>query len=111
MLQNAVAEFASATARDPLVVSLDPQFASRWLPPRLQRLLADPAGANVELHVEERLADFTTDGVDVAVRYGAGHWEAWRRSPCSPRPSIRSAVPRSPPPTPCAARTTCCAHR
>jgi LysR family glycine cleavage system transcriptional activator len=74
ILQNALGAFASAAERDPLVVSLDPQFATRWLPTRLSRLLADPAGANLELRAEERRADFVTDGVDVAVRYGAGHW-------------------------------------
>ncbi len=75
VLQNAVAQFNAAAERDPLVVSLDPQFANRWLPPRLPRLLSDPAGANLEVRVEERRADFTTDGVDAAVRYGAGRWE------------------------------------
>lgn len=75
LLRNAVAEFAAAAERDPLVVSLDTQFANRWLPPRLPRLLADPAGANLELRVEERRADFITDGVDIGVRYGAGRWD------------------------------------
>jgi len=75
VLQNAVAEFDAGAERDPLVISLDPQFAGRWLPPRLPRLLADPAGAHLELRVEERRSDFTTDGVDVAVRHGAGRWE------------------------------------
>jgi LysR family glycine cleavage system transcriptional activator len=74
VLANAVAEFAAAAERDPLVISLDPQFASRWLPSRLPNLMAAPAGANLEMRVEERRADFTTDGVDVAVRYGAGRW-------------------------------------
>jgi LysR family glycine cleavage system transcriptional activator len=74
VLQNAVAEFAAAAERDPLVVSLDPQFANRWLPSRLQRLLADPAGANLEFRVEERIANFVTDGADIGIRYGAGHW-------------------------------------
>jgi len=73
-LRNGVAAFAAAAVRDPLVLSLDPQFAGRWLPARLPRLLSDPAGAHLELRVEERLADFVTDGVDVAVRYGAGRW-------------------------------------
>lgn len=75
VLQNAVARFTAGAARDPLVISLDPQFAARWLPSRLPRLLADRVGANLEFRVEERRADFTTDGVDVAVRYGAGRWE------------------------------------
>jgi LysR family glycine cleavage system transcriptional activator len=74
VLQNAVAEFAAAAERDPLVVSIDPQFATRWLPPRLPGLLADPAGHNVEFRTEERVADFVTDGVDMAIRYGAGRW-------------------------------------
>ncbi len=74
LLQNAVAEFAAAAERDPLVLSLDTQFASRWLPSRLARLLSDPAGANLEIRVDDRLADFTTDGIDIAVRYGAGRW-------------------------------------
>jgi LysR family glycine cleavage system transcriptional activator len=74
VLRNAVADFAAAAERDPLAVSLDPQFASRWLPQRLPRMLADLADTKLELRVEERLADFTTDGIDVAVRYGAGRW-------------------------------------
>jgi LysR family glycine cleavage system transcriptional activator len=79
LLQNAVAQFAAAAERDPLVVSFDNQFASRWLPSRLAALLAHPAGANLQIWVEERLADFTTDGVDVAVRYGAGLWAGVER--------------------------------
>ena len=100
VLANAVADFAAAAERDPLVISLDPQFAARWLPSRLPRLLAAPAGANLEMRVEERRADFTTDGVDVAVRYGAGRWpgvEAAHLFPetlfpvCSPRMAAEHA--------------------
>jgi LysR family glycine cleavage system transcriptional activator len=75
LLKNAVAEFHAAAVADPLVISLDTQFANRWLAPRLQRVLGDPACANLEIRVEERRADFVTDGVDVAVRYGAGRWD------------------------------------
>jgi LysR family transcriptional regulator, glycine cleavage system transcriptional activator len=75
LLKNAMAEFHAAAVADPLVISLDTQFANRWLAPRLQQMLADPAGANLEIRVEERRADFVTDGVDLAVRYGAGRWD------------------------------------
>ena len=75
ILQNAVGGFGAAADRDPLIVSLHPGFASRWLPTRLPRLLADPAGANIEMRVEDRLADFGADDVDIAVRYGHGRWE------------------------------------
>jgi LysR family transcriptional regulator, glycine cleavage system transcriptional activator len=74
-LQNAVARFSRAAEKDPLVISLDPQFASRWLPQRLPALLASAEGANLEIRVEERIADFRTDGCDMGVRYGAGRWE------------------------------------
>ncbi|HZZ31730.1 MAG TPA: LysR substrate-binding domain-containing protein [Phenylobacterium sp.] len=69
-LQEAIQEFASAASADALVVSIDPQLGVRWLPPRLARLLAHPAGANLDLRFEERIADFVTDGVDVGLRYG-----------------------------------------
>jgi len=73
-LKSAVAAFAAAAERDALVVSIDGQFAARWLPPRLPRLLADPAGAHLDLRVDDGLANFVTDGADMGVRYGAGDW-------------------------------------
>lgn len=72
ILQDGVAAFSEAAERDPLVVSLEPQLGTRWLPPRLPRLLADPAGTNVDFIIESRTADFVTDGVDMGVRYGSG---------------------------------------
>jgi LysR family glycine cleavage system transcriptional activator len=74
LLSDAVSEFTGAAERGPLVLSVDPHFGTRWIPARLKRLLAHPAGANLEVHVDEGLADFVTDGVDMGVRYGAGHW-------------------------------------
>lgn len=73
-LQQAVDDFAAADERDPLAVSLDPQFSNRWLSTRLPRLLAHPAGANLELWVEDRFANFVTDERDMALRYGDGRW-------------------------------------
>ncbi len=72
LLREGVAAFAAQAVNDPLMVSIDPQIASRWLPSRLVRLVRDPAGAHLDFRVEERLADFTTDGIDVALRYGGG---------------------------------------
>ena len=74
LLHRAVGEFIGAGEHDPLVISAEPQFASRWLAARLPRLLATGAGANLEVRVEERCADLATDGVDAGLRYGAGGW-------------------------------------
>jgi LysR family transcriptional regulator, glycine cleavage system transcriptional activator len=100
-LQSAVDEFGAAAGRDPLVLSCDFRFANRWLSPKLPRLLADPAGANLDIRVEDRVADFAGDGVDVAVRFGRGGWaglEAARLTRerfyvvCSPQFAARHAI-------------------
>jgi LysR family glycine cleavage system transcriptional activator len=57
-----------------LVLSIENRFGSRWLGPKLPRLLAHEAGFNLEIHVEERVANFVTDGVDAVVRFGRGDW-------------------------------------
>ncbi|MGZ6040535.1 MAG: LysR family transcriptional regulator, partial [Phenylobacterium sp.] len=81
LLQSAVANFAQAGEREPLVASIDIQFAGRWLPKRLPRLMAAPAGENLEIRVDDRCADFVTDGVDFGVRYGSGDWEGLTSQP------------------------------
>jgi LysR family glycine cleavage system transcriptional activator len=81
LLQEGVSEFIDGPEREPLVVSVDTQFAGRWLPARLPRLLAHPAGANLEVRVEDRCADFVTDGVDLGIRYGEGGWEGLEIEP------------------------------
>jgi LysR family glycine cleavage system transcriptional activator len=75
-LQRAVDDFTAAAEREPLVLSVDGRFGNRWLAPKLPRLLADPAGARLDIRVEDRVANFTTDGVDVGVRFGRGDWPA-----------------------------------
>ncbi len=77
-LEAAVLAFKGAAEQDPLVVSVDSQFANRWLPSRLSRLLAAPAGSHLDLRVDDRLADFVTDGVDLGLRYGDGRWPGLR---------------------------------
>jgi LysR family glycine cleavage system transcriptional activator len=73
-LQAAVDECAAGATGDAIVLSVENRFGSRWLGPKLPRLLADPAGANLRIRVEERVADFAADGVDAAVRLGRGDW-------------------------------------
>src|SRR5262249_46486739 len=73
-LQSAMGEFEAVSETDPLVVSLDARFCSRWLAPKLARLLADPAGARLEIVGGDRVANFVTDGIDVGVRFGRGDW-------------------------------------
>lgn len=57
-----------------LTVSLLPSFAARWLVPRLSRFRAAHPEIDLRVAAEERLTDFERDGVDVAIRYGGGHY-------------------------------------
>jgi LysR family glycine cleavage system transcriptional activator len=57
-----------------LVVSVAPSFASRWLIPRLERFNQRCPDVELRLLATRRTVDFATENVDVAVRYGAGHY-------------------------------------
>lgn len=64
----------SAEANRPLTASVTPLFGARWLLPRLARFEAAHPGITVRLISTMRMADFATDGVDCAVRFGRGTW-------------------------------------
>lgn len=57
-----------------LVVSTGVSFASKWLTPRLHRLMARYPELDVQLEVTDNEVDFTRGRVDVAVRYGSGRY-------------------------------------
>lgn len=72
ILSDGVAEAAAEARSTPLVLSTVHAIAGRWLAPRLSRLPAAVGG--IEIQLAERLSDFTTDGVDCAIRHGTGPW-------------------------------------
>jgi LysR family glycine cleavage system transcriptional activator len=57
-----------------LVISVLPSFASRWLMPRLGNFLESHPSMQISVEASQQLANFRSDGVDVAIRYGAGPW-------------------------------------
>lgn len=73
-LHAGVAALRAEGEAAPLVVSADGNFAQRWLTRRLVRLREQTGEAHLELRLEDRLADFSSDGVDVGLRYGVGPW-------------------------------------
>jgi LysR family transcriptional regulator, glycine cleavage system transcriptional activator len=58
-----------------LTVSTSDGFAGRWLVPRLYRFHRDNCDIDVRLSTSGVLADFIRDGIDIAIRYGAGGYE------------------------------------
>ncbi|MCL7714806.1 transcriptional regulator GcvA [Stenotrophomonas mori] len=63
---------AIAPASASLRVSAIESFAARWLAPRLHRFQHDHPELEVHVETSDSHADFTRDGVDVAIRYGVG---------------------------------------
>ena len=53
-----------------LTVSVTPSFASKWLVPRLSRFLDDNRELDVRVVAAPELANFQSDGIDIAVRQG-----------------------------------------
>lgn len=52
-----------------LVVSAPPGFTAKWLAPRLYRLMQTHGDIDARISSSMGLANFTTDGVDVAIRH------------------------------------------
>src|SRR5262245_1665993 len=71
-LREAVAQLDRGRMDNVLVVSATPGLTAKWLVPRLYRFLQ--ANPQIEARVSATMAfaDFTTDGVDVAIRMSTG---------------------------------------
>jgi LysR family glycine cleavage system transcriptional activator len=57
-----------------LVISVMPSFARLWLGPRLAEIGRRWPEMRLDIRSEQRLANFVTDGVDLAIRAGDGDW-------------------------------------
>jgi len=57
-----------------LTVTVSPAFAAKWLLPRIDRFQTAWPDTDVRLDTSLKLLDFATQGIDIGVRYGAGHW-------------------------------------
>jgi LysR family transcriptional regulator, glycine cleavage system transcriptional activator len=62
----------------PLTVSTLPSFAGKWLMPRLRRFRERHPDIDVRIAASSQLTDFDREDVDIAVRYGRGHWPDMR---------------------------------
>ncbi len=67
-IRDAINDLASAGNTRILVVSTSPGFTAKWLAPRLYRFSGAYPDIDVRVSSSFSNADFTTDGVDVALR-------------------------------------------
>lgn len=63
-----------AAAGSTLTVSVSPNFAGKWLVPRLGDFLKQHPDIDLRISASMRHIDFGVDDVDVAVRHGVGDW-------------------------------------
>jgi LysR family glycine cleavage system transcriptional activator len=84
-VKNAFAEISGALAsiqtrrkNAEITVSLLPVMAARWLVPRLSRFTARFPHISLHIKTGQSLANFKSDGVDIAIRFGTGDWKGIR---------------------------------
>jgi len=67
-------DLSAAEAARPLLVSVTPMFASAFLVPRLAAFIE--AHPSIELNLDSTIeaVELNPGGVDMAIRYGTGHW-------------------------------------
>jgi LysR family glycine cleavage system transcriptional activator len=73
-LASAIEEIDNLGDAGVLTISVAPSFAAKWLLPRLDRFQAKYPEIDVRVAASMSLADFHSDGVDLAIRYGAGRY-------------------------------------
>ncbi|MFC4278652.1 LysR substrate-binding domain-containing protein [Achromobacter aloeverae] len=104
-LDTVLRSAAPSLPRHKLTVSVHPSFGSRWLAPRLGLFCEAHPDLLLDLRLTQALTHFSMDdGVDAAIRYGAGGWPGLHTTPllqdrlilaCSPA-FAGGAIPRSP---------------
>ena len=74
-LARAASLLASDESDRVVSVSVAPSFGAKWLVPRLPRFRAAHPDLDIRIDATDSLADFETDGIDVALRYGTGVYD------------------------------------
>ncbi len=74
LIGEGVAQVTAAQETRPLHISVTPNFAASWLMPRLPRFRASHPEIDLMIDPTPELVTLTPDGIDMAIRYGAGGW-------------------------------------
>jgi LysR family glycine cleavage system transcriptional activator len=76
VLEHLAAAASAATGQTSGIVNVSTidSLAARWLMPRLFRFRRTHGDIDVRVATSERLADFVSDGIDIAIRCGSGQY-------------------------------------
>lgn len=101
---DAALDPARRRARLTIVISAMPSLAAKWLAPRLGDFEARNPQWQVRIDVEDKLVDFKTGKIDMALRYGQGkypglHARRWMGATVVPvcSPGLRERIPLNKP--------------
>ncbi|WP_457582082.1 transcriptional regulator GcvA [Ensifer canadensis] len=75
MMREATEELTARNRVPVLTVSCTPTFAAQWLVPRISDFEQRLNGIDIRISASNRLTDFVSDGVDIAIRHGFGRYE------------------------------------
>jgi len=75
MMRETTEELTARKRAPVLTVSCTPTFAAQWLVPRIGAFEQKVPGIDVRISTTNRLTDFNSDGVDVAIRHGLGRYD------------------------------------
>ncbi|SLN74359.1 transcriptional regulator GcvA [Oceanibacterium hippocampi] len=73
-LYDATVRLQTVESSGVLTISTLSSIASRWLVPRLRRFQERYPDIDVRLTTSDHLVDFAREDVDIAIRYGTGHY-------------------------------------
>ena len=92
-MQAAIQEVTTASAERPVTITLTPAFSATWLIPRMTSFRAAHPNIEVMLSPTIDLIDMETSDIDIAIRFGAGHWPGLLAAPLLSSPVAMVAHP------------------
>lgn len=90
-LERAIADLRRAKAQ--LTVTTTPFFGARWLAPRLGRFAARHPDIELSVRHTTAILDLGSEGLDLAIRTGRGHWPGLEAQLIAPLVLVPVAAP------------------
>ncbi len=92
-IARAVEALTGADAERPLQISTTPSFAAYWLMPCLSEFRQAHPQIDLMIDPTPRLVEMEPGGIDIAVRYGTGHWPGLEAELLFRSPIVAVAAP------------------
>ncbi len=80
-IREGVEVLTGADATRPVQVTMSPAFAVSWLMPRIMHFQHLHPGVTLMLNPTAEVVELTLGGIDMAIRFGDGHWPGMEVTP------------------------------